>query len=85
MSLIVADTLELGLVVVKLGRTSVTYRVGIFVLRKGGKEQSEQLAAAVIDFTHAYVGPNTRKSVAMPACARRGFEKVFVGQEIAKL
>ncbi len=69
--------------VVKLGRTSVTYRVGIFVLREEG--QSEQLAAAVIDFTHAYVDPNTRKSVAMPASARRGFEKVFVDQEIAKL
>ena len=81
----VADTLELGLMVVKLGRTSVTYRVGIFVLQNEGKEQSEQLAAAVIDFTHAYVDPNTRKSVGMPASARKGFEKVFVGQEIAKL
>jgi hypothetical protein len=60
----------------------VTYRVGIFVLQTGGEER---LAAAVIDFTHAYVDPNMRKSVAMPEGARRGFEKVFVGQEMAKL
>jgi acyl-CoA thioesterase FadM len=78
--MLIADTLELGLIVVNLGRTSVTYRVGIF----RGKEA--KLAAAVIDFTHAYVHPNTRKSIDMPECARRGFEKVLVkSQEKAKL
>jgi acyl-CoA thioester hydrolase len=66
-------------VVVHLGRTSVTYRVGIFRGR-------DPLAAAVLDFTHAYVDPIGRKNIGMPESARKGFEKVFIrGLEKAKL
>jgi acyl-CoA thioester hydrolase len=66
-------------VVVHLGRTSVTYRVGIFRGR-------DLLAAAVVDFTHAYVDPIGRKSIGMPESARKGFEKVFLRSlETAKL
>jgi len=70
-------------VVVNLGKTSVTYRVGIFVQQKKPEEAGrDDKAAAVIDFTHAYVHPNTRKSIIMPESARRGFERVlWKGQE----
>jgi acyl-CoA thioester hydrolase len=50
--------LDLGLRVTKLGKSSVTYEVGVF---EGGKDQ----AAAIGGYTHVFVDTVTRKSAAM--------------------
>ena len=72
-----ADNLELGLVVVKLGRSSVTYRIGIFVKQDAQTKGSrDPRACAVVDFTHVYVHPQTRKSIAMSEAARVGLRRV---------
>ena len=74
----VADTLELGLVVAKLGTSSVTYRVGVFIQQDSTPkvEQNDQ-ACAVIDFVHVFCDPNTRKAVPMPIMARRGLGRIL--------
>lgn len=69
------QTLELGLRVVKLGNSSVTYEVGVF---EGDIEASEvQTAAAVGGYTHVFVENGSRKSVRMDGNIRRGLEKLL--------
>lgn len=53
------ETVEAGLAVEKLGRSSVTYRIGIF--REGGEQ-----AAAQGRFTHVYVERAAQKPVPIP-------------------
>jgi acyl-CoA thioester hydrolase len=53
------DTLEAGIVVSHLGRSSVRYRIGIF---KSGAEQ----AAAQGHFVHVYVDRATQRPVEIP-------------------
>ena len=73
-----AETLELGLVVAKLGRSSVTYRVGVFVKQnEQSKEARSPLACAVVDFKHVYVDPKTRRSIPMPEAARIGLSRIL--------
>ena len=72
-----ADTLELGLVVTKLGKSSVTYRVGVFVQRNEHTKSRDPRACAVVDFVHVYVDPKTRKSVAMPEIARTSLLRIL--------
>lgn len=57
------DKLEVGLAVERLGRSSVTYRLGLF--RAG-----EDMAAAQCLFTHVYVERATQKPVDIPAKVR---------------
>lgn len=63
------DRLEVGLTVVRLGRSSVTYRLGLF--RAG-----EPMTAALCRFTHVYVLRASGKSVEIPAGHRALFESV---------
>ena len=73
-----ADTLELGLVVTKLGKSSVTYRVGIFIQQdEHSKKPRDPRACAVIDFVHVYVDPTTRKAIPMPEAARTGLQRIL--------
>jgi len=73
-----ADTLELGLVVSKLGKSSVIYRVGIFVQQDPtSSKKRDPRACAVVDFVQVYVDPKTRKTIAMPEVARVGLERIF--------
>ncbi len=51
--------LEAGLAVARIGNSSVTYRIGIFI--EGAGE-----AAAAGHFTHVYVDAATRRPVALP-------------------
>jgi acyl-CoA thioesterase FadM len=69
-------------VVVRVGTSSVTYRVGIFVKEDEQSKQSvPSLAAAVVDFTHVFVDPNTRKSIPMLEKARAGLSRILDPKE----
>ncbi|WP_377840909.1 acyl-CoA thioesterase [Bosea sp. UC22_33] len=57
------ETVEAGISVERLGKSSVTYRIGIF--RQGGG-----LAAAQGRFTHVYVERASQKPVPIPAPLR---------------
>jgi acyl-CoA thioester hydrolase len=73
--------LVLGLRVTKLGRSSVTYEVGVFeddpnssTHREGASPASK--LAAVGGYTHVFVDSTSRKSVEIPAEMRAGLEKL---------
>lgn len=61
------ETVEAGLAVERLGRSSVTYRIGIF------REGAEQ-AAAQGRFTHVYVERAAQKPVPIPEKLRAALE-----------
>jgi acyl-CoA thioester hydrolase len=63
-SLAYPDAVEVGLKVVKLGRSSITYEVAIF-------RADQDLAAAVGSFTHVYVDRATNRPAAIPDQVRR--------------
>jgi acyl-CoA thioester hydrolase len=63
--------LVVGLAVTRLGRSSVTYRLGVF--RGAGNEPAEyaaQPATALGHWVHVYVDRVTRKSVPIPDAVR---------------
>ena len=64
---------EAGLRVSRLGKTSVTYEVGVF-------EQGVAEPRAVGGYTHVFVDRNTRKPLdsGMPSELRRGLEQLAV-------
>jgi len=73
-----ADTLGLALAVSRLGKSSVTYRVGIFIHQDDkSKEPRDPRACVVVDFVHVFVDPTTRKSVPMPESTRAGFLRIL--------
>ena len=57
------EIIEAGIVVERLGSSSVTYRIGIF-------RQGSELAAAQGRFTHVYVARASQKPVPIPAPLR---------------
>lgn len=65
------EALEIGLSVIRLGRSSVTYRLGLF--RKG-----EETTAAICRFVHVYVDRKSNQSVPIPDDYRALFESVLV-------
>lgn len=65
------QVLELGLRVSKLGKSSVTYEVGVF-------EEGVESVAAVGGYTHVFVGRANRKTVNMSREIREGLEKLVV-------
>ena len=67
------DTLEAGIAVSKLGRSSVRYAVGIF------KEGAEQPAAQG-HFVHVYVNRATQRPVEMTGDLRRAFETLLLSR-----
>ncbi|CAM0138881.1 hypothetical protein VKS41_006340 [Umbelopsis sp. WA50703] len=63
---------EAGLAIVKIGKSSVTYTVGIF---ERGKEQ----ASVVGGFTHVFVNATDRKPISqLPTAMREGMEAILV-------
>jgi acyl-CoA thioester hydrolase len=68
-SLAYPDAIEVGLKVVKLGNSSVTYEVAIF-------RASEEKAAAVGSFTHVYVDRTTNRPASIPAEVRQVLERL---------
>jgi acyl-CoA thioester hydrolase len=65
------ERLEVGMAVVRLGRSSVTYRLGLF--REGGAT-----CVALCRYTHVYVGRAGNKAVEIPLANRRLFESIQV-------
>jgi acyl-CoA thioester hydrolase len=65
------ERLEVGLAVEKLGRSSVTYRLGLF-------RQVGAMTVALCHYTHVYVDRASNKPVAMPEANRRLFESIAV-------
>lgn len=65
------EVLELGLRVVALGRSSVTYEVGVW------KEGSERVAA-VGGYTHVFVDSGSRRTAAIEGGLREGLGKLLV-------
>lgn len=65
------QVLELGLRVSKLGKSSVTYEVGVF-------EEGVETVAAVGGYTHVFVGRASGKAVSMSEGIRGGLEKLVV-------
>jgi acyl-CoA thioester hydrolase len=65
------DRLAVGLAVTRLGRTSVTYRLGLF------KEQ-EPAVAALGHWVHVYVDRSTRRPVPIPESIRSLLETACV-------
>jgi acyl-CoA thioester hydrolase len=63
-------SLTVGLRVARLGRTSVTYQLGVFGDDPG--------TAAYGTWTHVYVDRTTRRPVEPPAHLRRAFESIQV-------
>jgi len=76
-SLSFPDVLDLGLRVTQIGRSSVTYEVGVFK-SLGGNDMSGSVdaPAAVGGYTHVFVDRHSRKSAAMNARAKAGLEKL---------
>jgi len=62
-------TVEIGLAVERLGRSSVTYRLGVFAA--GSSEP-----AAQGHFIHVYVGRQSRRPVALPEPWREALERL---------
>ncbi|ORZ19814.1 putative thioesterase [Absidia repens] len=72
------SVMEAGLVISKLGKSSVTYRVGIFEQQPDG-DSSGRLAAVVGGFTHVFVDPKTRRPVSsLPAELLDGLQKLTI-------
>jgi acyl-CoA thioester hydrolase len=71
-SLAYPDAIEVGLKVVKLGKTSVTYEVAIF-------RASEEKAAAVGSFTHVYVDRASNRPAPIPDPVRALLATLDVG------
>jgi acyl-CoA thioester hydrolase len=69
-SLAFPEAVEIGLGVERLGRSSVTYRLGAFA-------SGALLAAASCRFTHVHVDRIARTPVAIPAEARMAMEKLL--------
>jgi acyl-CoA thioester hydrolase len=65
------EKLEVGMAVVLLGRSSVTYRLGLF-------RQRGETCVALCRYTHVYVDRATNTPVAMPDANRRLFEAMQV-------
>lgn len=63
------ESVDIGLVVAQLGRSSVRYRIGVFA---AGLEQ----AAAQGEFVHVLVDRTSRRSVEMPQDWRRAFQAI---------
>ena len=72
-SLSFPTVVEVGVRVSKLGKTSVTYEVGVF-------EQGVDEPRAVGGYTHVFVDRKTRNPIGqgMPAGLRRGLERLAV-------
>jgi acyl-CoA thioester hydrolase len=65
-----------GLAVTRLGRSSVTYRLGLFV---GDDPHQQELASATGRWVHVYVDRETGRPVEIPAPLRAAMEDARAG------
>jgi len=71
-SLSFPDTVEAGLVVTKLGRTSVRYEIGLFRL-------GDEAAAAAGHFVHVWIDRKSQQPVPIPPGIRAAVELLMEG------
>ncbi|MCB0948139.1 MAG: acyl-CoA thioesterase [Mycobacterium sp.] len=64
------DPLAVGLAVERLGRTSVTYRLGVFQTRQGVVDAGDEPVAAVGHWVHVYVDRAHRRPIPIPGGIR---------------
>ena len=70
------DAVEAGLAVTRLGRSSVTYAIGIF-------REGDAAPAAAGRFVHVWVDRATRRPVDVPPRVRAALAPLVVGGEAA--
>lgn len=68
------DQLELGLSVIKLGNSSVTYQLGVF-------RQGEERLCALGEFVHVFVGREDQRPRAIPDGLRLALAGLVTGSE----
>jgi acyl-CoA thioester hydrolase len=76
------EPIDMGLVVDKVGTSSIVYRIGLF---QGGSGEPDEVAAAEGRFVHVYVD-NTdpaRPSTPMPDVIREAVTRLSVGSHVA--
>ncbi len=61
------EPIEIGMRVVKLGSSSVTYQLGVFT-------EGSDMSHARATYTHVYVAPDTRRPVPMPDPVRTALQ-----------
>ena len=64
------QSLVVGLAVTRLGRSSVTYRLGVFRSQEGQEETRTQPVTALGHWVHVYVDRTSRKPVPIPDAIR---------------
>jgi acyl-CoA thioester hydrolase len=64
------EPLAVGVAVTRLGRTSVTYRLGAFATPEEANEQAAYPIAALGHWVHVYVDRETRRPVPIPPPVR---------------
>ncbi len=64
------ESLVVGLAVTRLGRSSVTYRLGVFRSQEGEEEIQTQRITALGHWVHVYVDRTSRKPVPIPDAVR---------------
>ena len=69
------ETVDAGLAIARLGRTSVVYEVGIF--RRG-----EDAAAAAGHFVHVFVERASMRPVPVPARIRAALERILIPRSV---
>jgi acyl-CoA thioester hydrolase len=67
------EPLTVGLAVTRLGRSSVTYQLGLFA-----SEQPGGTAAAVGHWVHVYIDRDTRRPTAIPDGLRSAMQRALV-------
>ncbi|MGH3562884.1 MAG: acyl-CoA thioesterase, partial [Mycobacterium sp.] len=72
------DRLTVGLAVTRLGRTSVTYRLGVF-RAEGETGDQAQPVAALGHWVHVYVDRASRRPVPIPAGIRTLLATAWIG------
>lgn len=65
------QTPQIGIAVEKLGRSSVVYRLGVFI-------DGDDEAAAIGRFVHVYVDQHTRRSVPVPETIRAALTPLLI-------
>ncbi|KMV23458.1 acyl-CoA thioesterase [Mycobacterium heckeshornense] len=73
------ERLVVGLAVTRLGRTSVTYRLGLFRAAEELTANEAQTIAALGHWVHVYVDRATRKPVPIPDAIRALLSTACVG------
>jgi len=73
------ERLVVGLAVTRLGRSSVTYRLGIFRVAEERAAREEQKIAALGHWVHVYIDRTGRRPVPIPEAIRELLSTACVG------